>query len=132
MWIRDVDIPEAVIGAHRAGRLVLFVGAGASMSPPSSLPDFRRLTADIAADSTVDVSDDDLAQPDHVLGDLEDQRGVDVHRRVADRIGIATSAPNRLHAAIATLAVTGGPPRIVTTNYDLHLSSNPDSSRGGW
>ena len=54
MRIRSVDVPRALIEAHRNGSLVIFVGAGASRDPPSGLPDFRRLAADIAADASVD------------------------------------------------------------------------------
>lgn len=122
MWIRDVDVPEALIGAHRRGDLVIFVGAGASRGSPSDLPDFQKLTADIAADGNVPVTDEQLDQPDVLLGDLEDHHHVDVHVRVAARIGVSSSQPNRLHAAIGALAVAGPPARIVTTNYDIHLS----------
>ena len=47
---------------------------------------------------------------------------MDVHQRVADLIGAASSRPNELHRAIAALAASGPQVRIVTTNYDLHLS----------
>jgi hypothetical protein len=30
MFVHDIDLPEALIEAHRAGNLVIFVGAGAS------------------------------------------------------------------------------------------------------
>lgn len=123
MWIGDVEIPEPLINAHRAGNLALFVGAGASRSSPSDLPDFRGLTAEIAAESAVVVTDAQLNQPDQLLGDLAEQHHVGVHLRVATRIGVPTSQPNRLHEAIAALAETAGRVRIVTTNYDLHLSS---------
>jgi len=36
---------------------------------------------------------------------------------------VESSRPNRLHEAIIDLANAGPPVRIVTTNYDLHLSS---------
>ena len=58
VWIAGVDIPWALIEAQREGRLVLFVGAGASRSSPSDLPDFRQLAARIAADSGVTVTDE--------------------------------------------------------------------------
>lgn len=122
MHIREVDFPAALIEAHRAGLLVIFVGAGASRDAPSSLPDFRDLTANIAAEAQVDPTESDLDKPDVFLGKLAD-RQVDVHRRVATRIGVPTSKPNRLHAALANLAVAESPVRIVTTNYDLHLST---------
>ena len=36
MLIRSVDVPRALIEAHRNGRLVIFVGAGASRDAPRS------------------------------------------------------------------------------------------------
>jgi len=121
MWIREVDFPAALIDAHRSGRLVIFVGAGASMDPPASLPSFRTLTAVIAQEAQQHATDADLDHPDVFLGRLAD-RGFDVHRRVAAHIGVSTSKPNRLHEALVALTTAGGPVRIVTTNYDRHLS----------
>jgi hypothetical protein len=122
MWIREIDFPAALIEAHRTKDLVIFVGAGASFDAPSNLPDFRALTAAIAAEAGVDATESDLAKPDVFLGTLAD-RHVDVHRRVATHIGVSTSRPNGLHVALADLAAAGAQVRIVTTNYDLHLSS---------
>src|SRR5712691_1308422 len=123
MRIRSVDVPRKLIEAHRKGDLVIFVGAGASVDPPSGLPDFRRLAAAVAFDAGVDATDAELDRPDFLLGDLEDQRGINVHRRVAERLGVASSRPNRLHEAVAALACAGSTVRIVTTNYDPHLST---------
>jgi NAD-dependent SIR2 family protein deacetylase len=121
VWIGGVDIPWALIEAQREDRLVIFVGAGASRSSPSNLPDFRQLAAGIAADSGVTATREQLENPDVLLGDLKDQHAVDV-QRVADLLGAGSSRPNRLHEAIAALAVASPQVRIVTTNYDLHLS----------
>ena len=41
MWMGGVDVPQELIDAHQRGELVIFVGAGASMSAPSNLPDFN-------------------------------------------------------------------------------------------
>lgn len=122
MHIREVDFPAALIEAHRAGLLVIFVGAGASRDAPSGLPDFRALTANIAAEAQVQATETDLDTSDVFLGKLAD-RHVDVHRRVAAHIEVSTSQPNRLHEALTDLAVASPPVRIVTTNYDLHLST---------
>ena len=122
MWIRDIDIPKELIEAQQKGELVLFVGAGASRSDPASLPDFKALASDIADEANVAVSEEDLEQPDVLLGDLEDSHDVDVHVRVAARLGNPTSEPNRLHEAICALSISKPPARIVTTNYDRHLS----------
>lgn len=128
MWFRDIDFPDALVEAHRAGTLVIFVGAGASRDAPSDLPDFRALTAAIAADAQADVTERDLAQPDVFLGELAD-REVDVHRMVAARLDMRSSKPNRLHEAIVDLAAASPALRIVTTNYDLHLSQILDVRR---
>src|SRR6266545_7762533 len=124
MWIRDVDFPEPLIEAHRTGELVIFVGAGVSLDPPSGLPDFRALAAGIAADAQVGhIDDPDLDRPDVFLGQLADDRDVDVHSRVAAVLGNPSSKPNRLHRAIVALSGSRPPVRIVTTNYDAHFSS---------
>jgi hypothetical protein len=122
MRIREVDLPDELIEAHRAGNLVIFVGAGASRAAPSSLPDFRTLTQRIAAEARQSVTDNDLDAADVFLGRLSDGP-FDVHRRVAAHIGFEGSGPNRLHEALVRLAAASSPIRIVTTNYDLHLSS---------
>lgn len=122
MWIREIDFPATLIDAHRGGRLVIFVGAGASRDKPASLPDFRALTAEIADEAREQAEDADLDNPDRFLGRLAD-RDVDVHRRVFDHINMPNSAPNRLHEALVDLALAGQPVRLVTTNYDLHLSN---------
>ena len=101
---------------------MIFVGAGASRDAPANLPDFRQLTSDIAAEAQAPVTEDDLNQPDVFLGTLHD-RQVDVHQRVAAHIGVSTSEPNRLHHGLVNLAMAGQPVRIVTTNYDSHLST---------
>jgi hypothetical protein len=51
MWLGNVDIPSAVVDAHRAANLVLFVRAGASMEPPSGVPNFTTHAARIADES---------------------------------------------------------------------------------
>ena len=49
-------------------------------------------------------------------------RGLNVHAVVHEIIW-ASEAPNAAHQAIASLAMVGPPGRIVTTNYDRHLSA---------
>jgi hypothetical protein len=88
MWIREIDFPAPLIDAHRARELVIFVGAGASSDAPSNLPDFRKLTSDIAAEAQAHATKDDLDRPDVFLGTLAD-RHVDVHQRVAAHIGVS-------------------------------------------
>ena len=123
MWFRSVEFPQPLVDAHREGSLVLFVGAGASMAPPSNLPSFNTLAREIAQRARQEPLHSERNQPDVVLGRLADQHQVDVHLQVADRIGDPSSKPTRLHRAIAALASAGPQVRIVTTNYDLHLTT---------
>ena len=49
----DVVLPRDLITAHRKGDLVIFVGAGASVDPPSRLPLFKELTRRLAERASV-------------------------------------------------------------------------------
>ncbi|GAA3934278.1 hypothetical protein Aau02nite_25330 [Amorphoplanes auranticolor] len=116
----QVDIPAELLEAHAAGRLLLFVGAGASVDPPSGLPLFDKLAETIAEEAhQAPVAGD---RPDRLLGRIDDHK-VDVHLRVQQIVGGVDSRPNRLHRAIVALAMAQSPLRIVTTNYDKHLST---------
>lgn len=120
----DVEFPRELVSAHERNELVLFVGAGASMGSPSNLPSFLGLTELVRDESQLrqligDVKNKAL---DEVMGDIADRYDVDVHLRAAIHTSKAASMPNPLHQAIADLA-TQGSTRIVTTNYDVHLSS---------
>jgi hypothetical protein len=131
MWISDVDIPEDLVEAARAGSLVVFVGAGASRDAPANLPDFRQLTRSIAAEATIGFQRKELESPDRLLGRIGDS-GVDVHQRVRTHIDRPGSAPNPLHEAIVDLASATRAPRIVTTNYDTHLTRVIEARGLGW
>lgn len=121
MWVTgDVDIPEALIDAHRTGGLVIFVGAGASVDSPSSLPLFDALAQQIADLAAHEY--DDTKGPDAFLSDLG-ARGVEVHRLARELIAEISSLPNATHRAIAKLATASPRIRVVTTNYDEHLGS---------
>lgn len=121
MWITDkVDLPPELIAAQQSGDLVVFVGAGASMDPPSSLPSFAGLAERIAIDAGVDPPRPSVPL-DQFLGDLDGP--IDVHQRVHDIISDAASNPNDLHRALVRLPKETSDVRIVTTNYDLHLST---------
>ncbi len=120
MWFRDVEVPDELVEAATEGKLVLFIGAGASRDKPSCLPDFAHLVRDVGALANSAPTDRDLERPDVFLGDLADLE-IDVHTLVARAINKPDSQPNRLHEAIIDLARAHPNPRVVTTNYDLHL-----------
>lgn len=124
MWITpDVNIPNGLLEAHRENRLVVFAGAGVSVA--SGLPLFNRLAYCIGEQTGHIPTQAQLKNPDRFLGDLSEH--TDVHRLASNIIGNESSTPNALHDAILRLTTAGdGDPRIVTTNYDLHLSTAAD------
>lgn len=122
MWFGDIDIPAELVQAAQAGQLVLFIGAGASMSAPASLPSFASLVDSIVTRTRTTIDPRDAGQFDRILGKIHDT-GVKVHNLVAEAIGLPGSAPNRLHKAVIAVANSNPPLRIVTTNYDLHLTA---------
>lgn len=133
MWFglsdgESVEVPDELISAHAEGRLVLFVGAGASVDPPSGLPTFGELAEKLCEESQEPLPGKGEAL-DKKLGHLK-EKGVDVHQRVKGIISNPESKPNDLHRAIANLA-TAKQPRIVTTNYDRHLSTRLEERLDG-
>ena len=120
--LEAIDLPDELVTAQREGRLVLFVGAGASVAAPSRLPTFEDLAKQIGEESGTPYPGVSSTSPDRFLGQLE-ALGVDVHIRVHKIIDCPDSRPNSLHRAIVALASTSNSPRVVTTNYDRHLSS---------
>lgn len=122
MWITDqVDLPPGLIAAQQQGCLVVFVGAGASLGAPSSLPSFAQLTKRIASEAGVEPPTGSVPL-DQFLGDLDGP--IDVHQRAYDIISNTASQPNALHRALVRLPKGNADAHMVTTNYDLHLSTS--------
>ena len=120
MWITsDVELPQAVIDAHREDRLVLFVGAGASVDAPSGLPLFDKLARQLADLARVPFKD--KVALDFFLGSMPEN--FDTYRHTRDIIARKDSAPNTTHAALVRVASSIGQLRVVTTNFDNHISS---------
>ena len=123
MWVTsDVDLPDALIEAQQEDRLVAFVGAGVSKNPPSCLPLFAPLAKEVANDAAAAWDDEAGDNPDLFLGRLVDD-GVDVHAIVKRKIDVPRSRPNALHSSIVRLFPSAERLRIVTTNYDRHLTT---------
>jgi hypothetical protein len=119
MWVTEkVEIDDSLVGALRDGKLVIFAGAGISMGAPTKLPSFDQLAGELGAAAKVDRHDHELVE--RYLGRIADS-GFPLHEQTSARIEKA-SAPNRLHEALVELARVGKRVRIVTTNFDLHLS----------
>lgn len=125
MRVGSIELPDELVEAHAEGRLVLFVGAGASVAEPTCLPNYRELARKVAEQSERPVCGTSLDRPDLVLSKLKSD-GVDVHRRVHDLISNPPDRPapepNKLHEAISSLSTASPQVRVVTTNYDRCLS----------
>ena len=125
MRVGSIELPDELVDAHAEGRLVLFVGAGASVAEPTCLPNYRELAEKVAVQSQSPVCGASLDRPDMVLSRLKAE-GVDAHARVhkliSDPQGWPAPQPNNLHEAISSLATASPQVRIVTTNYDRCLS----------
>jgi hypothetical protein len=129
MWVtEEVELPDVVLDALRGDRLAVFVGAGASVDEPSKLPLFSELATSIGREALVLPTEEEMRRPDEFLGRLQDV-GVDVRRRVASKLQSSVDF-NPLHEAIVGLFGRRRPARIVTTNYDRHLSGAARSVLG--
>jgi hypothetical protein len=65
MIVKGVEFPEQLILDQRAGKLVIFAGAGVSLDRPSSLPNFEELTETIVFRK---LKNHEKSKLDHVLG----------------------------------------------------------------
>ena len=115
----DVDLPAELLEAHADGKLVLFVGAGASMGDPSNLPSFRELVRQLADAARVEF--DESVALDLFLGSMPED--FDTHGHAQRIIARPGSSFNPTHVALVRLASASGCPRIVTTNFDDHLTA---------
>ncbi len=126
----EIDLPTEVLQGHADGKLVLFVGAGVSLDPPSNLMLFRDLARQVAELRHVSevVKERFADRPDQLLGFLEDADGSRViHQLVAGLLTPAESEPNTNHLALIRIAASSPKFRIVTTNFDRHLSTAADA-----
>ena len=119
--LEHAALPEPLVRAHAEGRLILFVGAGVSAGPPSDVPLFEDLAARVAAVAGAPPGDGEHDTPEALLEAIA-SRGVEVHA-IVYRIISESIGPNASHEAVAALAMASPAIRIVTTNYDRHLSA---------
>lgn len=130
MWVTDsVDVPDEILAAAKKGKLVIFVGAGASYDPPSNLPLFTGLAEKLANEQNVPgPTKEEERSLDQFLSRLPDT--VNAHVRTVGIIKNSGGHCNSTHEAIVHLALASGHPRIVTTNYDLMLEDAYETLRG--
>ncbi|HVM59956.1 MAG TPA: SIR2 family protein [Verrucomicrobiae bacterium] len=117
MIFSGVRLPDEVRIALEEDRLVIFVGTGVSIPPPSSLPDFNGLARQITGANSVPSGREDRA-----LGKAA-RDGTNVHLAAAKILYNPRTRPTELHGRI--LQVFGAPDkvRVVTTNFDDHFSA---------
>lgn len=89
------------------------------MDAPSSLPSFVNLARELAEAARVDFNDS--VDIDRFLGSMPSD--FDTHAHAHGIISRGTSTPNATHKALVRLASSSGAARLVTTNFDDHLST---------
>lgn len=97
--LEAVDLPDELVRAQREGRLVLFVGAGASVAAPSSLPTFEGLAKRIGEESGRPYPGASSTSPDRFLGELK-TLGVDVPVRPSRGLQRSTTSGKRAAARV--------------------------------
>jgi hypothetical protein len=126
---KEVTIPKELFETHRKGKLVFFVGAGASMPQPTGMPDFWALTERLTNMAGESFSDKrkDYQDADRLLGSLPDKFDIRRHTQnifidMQDEVSKTKHASyNKVHEAIIRLAAEGERFRIITTNFDTFL-----------
>ncbi len=124
MIFQGIKLPSDVSIALARGELVIFVGAGISTPPPSSLPLFDGLVVNVGQEFGIDISKNEVGihgEP-NILNEWHDAEH-DVHRAVEKIIGDSSSKPTELHRELFRIFKKSQEVRIVTTNFDNHLST---------
>ena len=116
MRIAGVKFPETLLTALRDGELVVFAGAGVSMTAPAGLPDFRRLAGRIAQGTTLSIGEEE--PEDRFLSRLK-ATGPDINLRASQLLQEGNPQPTMLHHNILRLYRDPNKVRIVTTNFDM-------------
>jgi len=117
-----VNVPDHLLTQLEEEQLVLFLGAGISKIAPSNLPDFIKLTQDICKEAGVTFSR--KLSLDYNLSKVSKTgSGYDVHQRVIEKMSPSKTKPNAWHETLLCWFGTESKVRIVTTNFDQHLSS---------
>jgi hypothetical protein len=127
MLVQGINLPEKLLRAQAAGELVVFIGAGVSAPAPSSLPLFDELAQWVGEGTGMPRQDDESV--DRYFGRLK-LRGVKVHKAVARILLDPNSRPHELHTLLTKLFPEGTPVRLVTTNFDTHLSTTLEQHFG--
>ncbi len=115
MVLNGIEYPNQIIDAIKGDTLVVFAGAGVSFMPPTSLPGFRELAAEIAEHTGKELGQSDLCE--EFLGGIN-AGDVPVNEKAARIIQERGKQYNAEHESIYNLFLSPNEIRIVTTNYD--------------
>ena len=118
MRFNGVKLPAEVLEAQDEGRLVVFAGAGVSVPAPSNYPGFPGLVQQIGGGSEKPEN----KKFEVILGHLQDS-GIDVHGKAQRILSNPDSKPNHLHYSIVKLFPSVDKVRVVTTNFDSHITT---------
>lgn len=122
MIFHGTKLPDDVSIALDKGELVIFVGAGVSKPSPSNLPLFDGLVLEIGKQFGIYVSTEQVrGKEDRKLGEWHDAKH-DVHRAAIKILSNEESKPTQLHRELLRVFKESKKIRIVTTNFDKHLS----------
>lgn len=119
MLFDEIEIPEALLEAQNANRLVIFAGAGVSMGGVSNYPSFARLADQIVEGVYKRLPGEDI---DKFLGRIE-AKGVRVREIACRLLNSPASLPNPIHEDLVRLFAPRADLRLVTTNFDNHFST---------
>lgn len=121
MNIAGINVPSSIFEALNENKLVVFAGAGVSRGSPACLPDFEKLSDEIASICGVDRKKDEPI--DQFLGRLKND-GTDVHLITKEILLEGCSNPTELHKNILKLFLDDEKNvRLVTTNFDTLFES---------
>ncbi|MCR4793429.1 MAG: DUF4020 domain-containing protein [Lachnospiraceae bacterium] len=115
MYCNNLNFPNQLLDAIKTDRFVVFAGAGASVDPPTSLPNFENLAKKIAEDTIYNLTKKDSCEV--FLGKLK-AKGIPVNKQAATILSSTCREHNKLHEAIVDLFPSPESIKIVTTNYD--------------
>ena len=123
MIFHNVKLPNLVSLARDKRELVIFVGAGISYPPPSSFPLFSGLVEQVGKEFGLKTNLNEIK--DKEPQKLEDWRllGHKVHAAVAKILSNPEAKPTQMHYDLIKVFPDVESLRIVTTNFDKHLST---------
>lgn len=111
MFLNGIDFPNQIVDAINNRELVVFAGAGASVDKPTSLPNFEKLTKEIAEGTGEVLKKKESCEV--FLGNLK-AKGIDVNQLASSILSGTCLEHNKLHEAIVDLFETSEDIKIVT------------------